>query len=281
MLKFNPQLCVGHRYHGIEEVAGSDLLLAILKILNLIKKKQKYPKVMEKCNITSIHKKKSKKDFENYRGVFRVQILRSILDRLMYNDSYYTIDSSLTDGNVDARKMRSVRDNIFVISAITNSVENGQSRPIQVQVMDAVKCFDKLWLQACVNSIYEAGIDNDMLNLLYIENKNAQIAVKINNKLSTRISVKDVVMQGSVWGSLKCTSTMDKLNQVAMSDKTLQYHYKGDQNIPIGVLGMVDNTLGVSECGKQAIRKNSVINSFMETQRLKLSKEKSVVLHYG
>ena len=82
----------------------------------------------------------------------------------MYNDSYYTIDSSLTDGNVGARKLRSVRDNIFVIGAITNSVVCGKSAPIQVQVMDAFKCFDKLWLQACVNSLYEAGIDNDILN---------------------------------------------------------------------------------------------------------------------
>ena len=68
-----------------------------------------------------------------------------------------------------------------------------------------------------------------------------------------------MVMQGSVWGSLKCTSTMDKLNQIAMSDKTLQYLYKGDQNIPIGVLGMVDDTLGVSKCGQKAIQKKSVI----------------------
>ena len=68
--------------------------------------------------------------------------------------------------------------------------------------MDAIKCFDKLWLQACVNALYEAGINNDYLNILYSENRNAQIAVKINNKVSARISVKDVVMQGLIWGSL-------------------------------------------------------------------------------
>ena len=123
---------------------GSDLLEAVLRLMNLIKDTQTYPKIMEKCNITSIHKKKSKKDFKNYRGVFRVQILRSILDRLTYNDCYYTIDKYLTDGNVGARKHRSVRDNIFVLFAITNSVINGNSPPIQVQVMDQKTCFDKL-----------------------------------------------------------------------------------------------------------------------------------------
>ena len=264
-----------------KDAAGTDLLEATLKLMNLIKSKQVYPNILEKCNITSIHKKKSKRDFENYRGIFRVQVLRSILDRLMYNDSYYTIDSNLTDGNVGARKHRSVRDNIFVLGAITNSVWNGQSGPIQIQVMDAIKCFDKLWLQACVNALYEAGINNDYLNILYSENRNAQIAVKINNKVSARISVKDVVMQGSIWGSLKCTSLMDTLNQTAMSDPSLQYMYKGDPTIPIGVMGMVDDTLAVSDCGSKAIRKNAVINSFMETNRISLSQEKSSVLHIG
>ena len=82
----------------------------------------------------------------------------------------------------------------------------------------------------------QAGITDDYLNLLYIENKKAHIAVKINNKLSARILVRNVVMQGSVWGTLKCTTTMDKLNKIALQDESLHYKYKGDPNIPIGVL---------------------------------------------
>ena len=46
-----------------EEVAGDDLLLAVLRLMNLIKSRQQYPKHLEKCNITSIYKKKSRKDF--------------------------------------------------------------------------------------------------------------------------------------------------------------------------------------------------------------------------
>ena len=98
-----------------EEVAGNDLLKAVLKLMNLIKEKQTYPKAMEKCNITSLHKKGSKNDFANYRGIFRVSVLRSILDTLIYNSSYEIIDSNLTDGNVGCRKRRGCRDNMFVI----------------------------------------------------------------------------------------------------------------------------------------------------------------------
>lgn len=66
-------------------VAGEDLLLGVLKLLNLIKEKQQFPNALEKCNITSLHKKGSIRDFDNYRGVFRITVIRSILDRLIYN----------------------------------------------------------------------------------------------------------------------------------------------------------------------------------------------------
>ena len=74
---------------------------------------------------------------------------------------------------------------------------------------------------------------------------------------------------------------MDKLNKSMMTEDTLKYHYKNDQNIPIGVLGMVDDTLTISECGVQSVSKNAVLNSFIENQRLTLSEEKSCVIHIG
>ena len=70
------------------DAAGSDLLMVTLKLMNLIKNKHKFSKIVHKCNITPIHKKNTDKSFQNYRGVFGTNILRCILDRLIYNDSY-------------------------------------------------------------------------------------------------------------------------------------------------------------------------------------------------
>ena len=44
---------------------------------------------------------------------------------------------------------------------------------------------------------------------------------------------------------------------------------------------MVDDTLGISKCGTEAIKLNSLINSFVQTQRLTLSETKSVSVHIG
>ena len=73
---------------------------------------------------------------------------------------------------------------IFVIGAVTNFVLNGKQPPFQTTVTDVEKCYHKLWLQAAINSLHEAGLSSDLLNILYIENKNASISVKVSGKLS-------------------------------------------------------------------------------------------------
>ena len=57
-----------------------------------------YPEVMDICNVTSIYKNKGDRNvFDSHRGVFRTTTLRNILDRLIYNDEYTTVDINLID----------------------------------------------------------------------------------------------------------------------------------------------------------------------------------------
>ena len=107
------------------------------------------------------------------------------------------------------------------------------------------------------------------------------VEVKVKGSLTERTVVKKVVMQGSVWGGLKCTSLMDKLNKILITKETLMYKYRGDPHIGIGVLGMIDDNLGISECGINSIVKNAIMNSFVEAQRLEMHIDKSKVLHVG
>ena len=87
------------------EHIGEDLKLAILKLMNKIKQCQEFPESLEFCNISSIYKRKgSKNGFLQYRGIFRVLIFRLILEKLIYNDEYLTIDSNLTDSYVGQEK---------------------------------------------------------------------------------------------------------------------------------------------------------------------------------
>ena len=260
------------------DVAGDNLKEAILILMNRIKKEQKYPKALEDCDISSIYKNKgTRNNFENYRGIFRVPILRAILDRLIYNDEYENIDMKLSDSNVGARKKRNIRDNLFVINAIINSVINDNGDSIDIQLFDVEKCFDALWLEECINDLFEAGLNNDKLVLLYLENQNANFAVKTSGGKTARTSIKNIIMQGTVWASFLCTVTMDKLGKFIYSKPELTYKYKGVVDTP--TLGMVDDVLSVQKCSAETVKMNSIINSFIENKKLKLSAGKCRRIH--
>ena len=127
-------------------VIGIDLKEGILKLMNKIKETQVYPHCLEACNVTSIFKNKgNKSEFTNYRGIFRVVVFRGILERLIYHDEYQTIDDNLSDANTGARKRRNIRDNLFVVNAVMNSVKRGNEESVDICAYDAEKCFDFLW----------------------------------------------------------------------------------------------------------------------------------------
>ena len=262
----------------MDGVAGADLKKAVLKLMNKIKEDQIYPTALEVYNISSIYKNKgNRNDFSNYRGIFRVPILRTILDRLIYNDEYDAIDEELTDSNVGARKNRNIRDNIFVLNAVTNSIVNGNEKEVDVQLLDVDKCFDALWVQECINDMYESGLKNDNLSILFLENQNAEIAIKTANGTTKRTTVKNVIMQGTVWGSLFCTTSMDKLGKMVYQNENLLYKYKNEVGIP--TLGMVDDILSITKCSTDAVKTNGVINGFIESKKLTLSHSKCHRIH--
>ena len=109
------------------------------------------------------------------------------------------------------------------------------------------------------------------------ENLTAKVAIKMSGGITRRVNIKNVIMQGTVWGSLMCTCTMDKLGKIAYENEDILYRYKG---VPIPTLGMVDDIACVTT-PKHALKWNAIINKFMELKKLELSEDKCKRLHIG
>ena len=104
-----------------------------------------------------------------------------------------------------------------MLNAITNNVTKGKGEPCDIAAYDAEKCFDSLWAQECINDIWDAGCRDYKLPLLHLENQIAQVVVKTPGGNSEPNTIKNVIMQGGVMGSILCTSTMDKLGKIVYS----------------------------------------------------------------
>jgi hypothetical protein len=86
-------------------------------------------------------------------------------------------------------------------------------------------------------------------------------------------------MQGGVFGSLQCTTSIDKLAKEVYSRHELIYMYKGIAAVP--PLLMVDDILTISKCSPTASAMNSTVNSFIESKKLKLSHNECLAIHVG
>ena len=213
------------------ENIGNDLKLSILHMMNKIKSQFNQPEFMGFANITSFWKGKGSKDIiDSERGIFILNILRMIKDRMIYNDVNKVI--AMSDSQVGGRTEYNVRNHLFIIYSVLNSAIRHESLPIDIHLYDLCKCFDGLWLEECCNNLYESGITDDKLALIYEGNRTNYVAVKTPGGLTDRVVIEKIVTQGGVTGPLCCSVQTDLIGKDSLNNGEYLYMYKGILGIP-------------------------------------------------
>ena len=253
-------------------VIGNDLLSSVLVLVNKIKDELKIPRFMEFANIVSIYKGKGEKlSLENDRGIFIVNIMRSILMKLVYQDKYEIVDKQMTDSQIGARKNKNIRNHIFVLNAIINDAVHTKKN-VDILIYDYRQCFDSLWLEECINDLYDAGITDDQLALIYEANKRNNVAVKTPYGLTERVNIEKIVLQGEVFGPLQCSVQVDRIAKECIEEKKFLFSYKKSVEIP--PLSMVDDLACIAESGVKSVEMNSFINTKTLLKKLQFGAEK-------
>ena len=252
----------GHTYE-LFKFGGYDLKLSLLSLFNRVKRTQTYPTIFHPSTITSIWKKKGdQSNLENDRGIFNVSKIRSILDKLVYNDIYTEVDQKMSCSNIGARKDRNIRDHLFVIHAILNeTVNDPTNQPIDIQVYDVKKCFDKLEYVNTATDLYNTGVQNDKFILIANSNKTCDVKIKLPwGQMSESAIMKNIEMQGTVLAPLKCSVSIDQIGKDALINnyKNL-YSYKKCVTIP--PMSMIDDILTVTKCSLDSIKMNAIIEA--------------------
>ena len=126
-------------------------------------------------------------------------------------------------------------------------------------IYDCRLCFDSLWQEHTINDMYEAGINNDKLSLLWQINKENNLAVKTHAGLSQRKQINNIICQGDSMGSIECSLHLDEIGKSSLSPELEPYKYKDLVEIP--ALGMVDDLVTISESGFKSTRMNAFLAS--------------------
>ena len=261
------------------ENIGSDMERSLLLLMNKIRQDIKIPELMQFANIVSIYKgKKSKNSLENDRGIFIMNIFRSILMKIIYNEEYETIDSNMSDSNIGARKRKNIRNHIFILNGIINEAINNK-KAIDVVILDFKQCFDGMWIQDSLNDLYDAGVQNRNLAIIYEANRKNKVAVKTPNDTTERVVIEDIIMQGEVFAPLECSVSVDTFGKECQNDEKYLFYYRNSVGVPS--LAMIDDLVNISECGLEAVKLNAFINAKANSKKFQFGKDKCHRLHFG
>ena len=188
----------------------------------------------------------------------------------LYNDMFDYIDRNMSDSNIGGRRDKNIRNHLFIIHGIINAVVKGDAEPIDIQIYDIEKAFDALWLDECMNDMYDtfpATQHADKLALLCAGNKNNMVAINTAVGMTERIDMPRIVLQGGTWGPIKCSNSIDKIGGKCQTTGSDFYLYK--KRTRIFPLGMVDDLLSVSACGHDSVAMNTYLTTQCELKKLR------------
>ena len=162
-------------------------------------------------------------------------------------------------------------DNMFLLQGCIDHAKH-MNLPLYITVYDFAQCFDALWLEDCIVSLWKLGLRDETLSTMYQLNKKAVIQVKTPIGMTDQFIRDTIVKQGTVSGPPMCsTSTAEflELNKV--------------RGFPIGSTSissmiLVDDVLNANLCPDDVIKSHDNMESFSLIKRAPLNGAKCYIL---
>ena len=178
----------------------------------------------------------------------------------MFNSEYEMINDNMSDSIIGGQKEKSCINHIWVInSIIKDQLQQKSNPPIIFQQYDYQQMFDSMSLMEACADMYDMGLKNYKLQVVYKANKDVALSVKTPSGLTEERTIKQIVMQGDTWASTMASVQCDSFGKELLEDNvSFLYKYKG--YVPIGILGQIDDLIGVTEAGFKAQQMNVFLN---------------------
>ena len=105
----------------------------------------------------------------------------------------------MTEFQTGGVKNKRVGDNRFVLWGLIDH-STYIKKELWITFYDIEKCFDSLWLEDCINSLWWCGVNDDILYLIYPLNRKAGITVRTPFGNTQSFEICHPVKQGTFLG---------------------------------------------------------------------------------
>ena len=160
-------------------------------------------------------------------------------------------------------------DNLFILKALFDHAKY-LNKELWLTFHDIEKCFDSLWLEDCINSLWENGVKDDTVSLIDYLNEKANVVVKTPFGDTDPLSFVNIVKQGTVLRPVLNNVSLDRVCKESYS------HHLG--SVEIRSLEFVDDIADPNSDRNSAIASNRIIEQIQHEKRISFSFEKCELL---
>ena len=160
-------------------------------------------------------------------------------------------------------------DYLFVLRGLIDHSKY-LKKELWITFYDIEKRFDSLWLEDCINSLWRCGVNDDILYLIYLLNRKANIIVRTPYGNTQSFEICNLVKQGTVLGPI--------LNNCSLDDICSEGHGHNMGTVEIKTLEFVDDIADPNNGYFEALKSNQTISFIQKRKRLTFSAEKCKIL---
>ena len=256
-------------FNDILKSAGKSMIMALVDVLNTMRRELKTPEQWDNVLITTLFKNSgTRKELVNFRGIFLSSCISKLFEKLVKGRVQGKLNNVSKRQN-GATPGKCPADTTFLINACIDHAKY-LNQSVTLLLYDFKQCFDKLWLESCLISLWDIGIRNEWLPLILSLNQTAHITCNTPSGTTTPFTVNRIVKQGTVLGSNLCST------QTAEYGADVVGFQIGAVNVKPSIF--VDDTTGIVQGIDNVVDAHQKIIHFSKRKRNKFGHSKCVYL---
>ena len=263
----------------IIKASKTSLIEILNRIFNAIFAKSQYPKCWTRAYIRPIFKSKSPLDPSNYRGITVMNCFAKLFNKILNSrlDNYLCQNNIIAKEQIGFQKDSRTTDHMFILRTLIEKITQTANNKLYSCFIDFRKAFDTVIHPALFLKLTEIGICGTFYNMLKAMYHEANICVKIENKLTPQFDSNIGVRQGD--------TISPNLFKIFINDLTKIFDEKCDpvslHDTNLSCLLFADDVVILSKTESGLQRSLNLIETYCKKWCLELNVDKTKVLIFN
>ena len=258
-------------------LAGPRWKTVMFEMFQRIYMTEEIPEKFKKTKLKKLYKKKGDKSkLSSYRFIHLKNWAGKMMEKLVLEKAEAMVEVKIPEMQIGGQKKCNTVEHLMTVMTRGN-IGDKEKKAVIIQLLDIVKCFDKVLLSDTLHDLGEAGVFGKRLRMIEKLHEDTKISLA-NDPKEREKTIKNSTGQGTNWAPSGCARTIAESTKRAVEEVDNEIKIKGKNR---GTIIFVDDTARIAEDTKMARDGGKVFTKALDELSLEAHPDKSKIVVMG